>query len=60
MVFNVSNIYNNGAYISGDKIFWSYRPAKPYKEDIYNGIKCIKYPVKMHINEKLKIRKSFH
>lgn len=55
---DISNIYNQGAYISKDKIFWSNRPSAPYKKYEFNGIPCIKYPIKIRINENLKIRKT--
>ena len=53
-----SDIYNKGAYISGAKVFWSDRPSEPYKEYIFEGIKCIKYPIKIRIKENLKMRST--
>lgn len=53
-----SDIFCKGAYISGDKIFWSDKPSEPYKEYIFEGIKCIKYPIRIRIKENLKMRKT--
>lgn len=55
---DICNLFRKGAYISGDKIFWSKKESEPYKEYEYNGIRCIKYPIKIKINENLKIRKT--
>ncbi|MBR0495858.1 MAG: hypothetical protein IJJ71_06780 [Treponema sp.] len=53
-----SNIFNKGAYISGGKVFWSDKHSEPYKEYMFEGIKCIKYPKKIRIKENLKMRKT--
>ena len=53
-----SNIFNEGAYISGKKVFWSDRPSASYKEYIVDGVKCVKYPIRIRIKENLKMRKT--
>lgn len=53
-----SNIFNKGAYISGGKVFWSDKPSEPYKEYIVDGVKCVKYPIRIRITENLKMRKT--
>ena len=55
---DISDLFNQGAYIAGDKIFWSKRHSEPYKEYVYNEVRCIKYPVKIRIDENLKMRKT--